>query len=437
MPGINKHRQSDLPLGIHSIAKPIGATCNFSCDYCFYLEKDALYPNQKKVQMPDDILKQYIKNYVLSQPTPEVEFVWHGGEPTLAGIDFFRKVIKYQRPYRKTKTIRNSIQTNGSLLTDEWCRFFKENLFFVGISLDGPEDIHDRYRRKRGGGSTFKTVMKGLKLLKKHDVAFNVLACVAKDTAFHPLKVYRFFKSQGVEFIQFTPVIERQPDKKMKGLGLSLAAPSALNHEEMNKEVTPWTVAPHKYGDFLIAVFDEWVRNDVGKTFVMNFEWALNVAFGNPSPVCMFSRQCGRAVAVEHNGDVYACDHYVYPEYQLGNLLNRNLSDMVEASVENGFGPHKEHNLPNLCNECNVLQACWGGCPKHRFMKTADNEPGLHYLCAGYKKFFTHISKYMTGFQKLLEYGLEPDTIMQAIDSPLMIPASAKTGNQQILLWIK
>jgi len=419
------------------LAKPTGSTCNLRCDYCFYLEKENLYRADANLRMPDEVMKAYIKSYIRSQSAPEVEFVWQGGEPTLRGIDFYRKAVMYQKSYRASKIIRNSLQTNGTLLTDEWCEFLKENGFLVGLSLDGPEDIHDRYRHNRGGQPTFDEVMRGMRLLKKWGVEFNVLASVARETAYRPLDVYHFFKEQGVTFIQFTPVIERLADQSAAAHGLRFAMPSALDERETNTQVTPWTVEPEQYGEFLIAVFDEWVRQDVGKVFVMNFEWALNAAVGNASPICVFSRQCGRAVAVEHNGDVYACDHYVYPEYLLGNLRNDDLARMVRSSVNSGFGPHKESTLPDCCRECSVLQACWGGCPKHRFMQSPKGEPGLHYLCAGYKKFFRHSSKYMIAFRKLIELDLEPAHIMRAIGRPLVIPPSNKTGNRQVVLWIK
>jgi uncharacterized protein len=427
----------EIPEGIHALAKPVGYSCNIKCDYCFYLEKENLYPAPVNLRMPDAVMKAYIKSYIQAQPTPEVEFVWQGGEPTLRGIDFYRNVVVCQKPYLASKKIRNSIQTNGMLLTDEWCEFFKQNGFLVGLSLDGPEDINDRYRRNGAGQPTFRQVMRGLRLLKKWGVEFNVLACVARETAYRPLEVYRFLKEQGAAFIQFTPVVERIPDQKAAGSGLRFATPSALETRETNTRVTSWTVEPEKYGEFVIAIFDEWVRKDVGKVFVMNFEWALNAAVGHGSPVCVFARQCGRAVAVEHNGDVYACDHYVYPEYRLGNLQNDNFAQMVQSSVDNGFGPHKENTLPRCCRECDVLQACWGGCPKHRFMQSPQGEPGLHYLCAGYKMFFRHSSKYMIAFRRLIEFDLDPAYIMRAIGRPLVIPPSDKTGYRQVVLWIK
>ncbi|RJP56380.1 MAG: anaerobic sulfatase maturase [Candidatus Auribacter fodinae] len=401
--------------GIHAIAKPTGSVCNLKCDYCFYLEKRNLYPTINNFQMSDEVLSAYIDKYVNSQPTPEVEFVWQGGEPTLLGIDFFRKVVDYQKPYRTLKKIKNSLQTNGTLLTDKWCAFLKTNNFLVGLSIDGPKEIHDRYRHSHDGGSRFKSVMKSLRLLQKHKVDFNVMACVAKETAYRPLDVYHFFKQEGVEFIQFTPIIERVPDQKAVSYGLNLAMPALLDTEEPNKRVTHWTVEPEKYADFLIAIFDEWVRHDVGKIFIMNFEWALNAAIGNGSPVCIFSQSCGRAVAVEQNGDVYACDHYVYPEYRLGNILYDDLGLMVDASFNSGFGRHKENTLPHMCKGCDVLRACWGGCPKHRFAQTDYGEPGVHYLCASYKKFFKYISKYLEAIIELMSSGRPASDIMKAV----------------------
>jgi uncharacterized protein len=371
--------------------------------------------------MSDEVLVAYISSYVASQPTPVVEFVWHGGEPTLLGLDFFRKVVELQKPFLGRKDIRNSLQTNGMRLTDEWCAFFKRHGFFIGLSLDGPREIHDLHRRDHQGRPTFDEVMRGLRLLQKHGVEYNVLACVARETARHPLEVYNFFKSENVHFIQFTPIIERLPDDVTQEQGLWLAPPARLDVEEPNTRVTPWTVDPKEYGEFLIAIYEEWVKKDVGETFVMNFEWALNAWMGNQSPVCIFARHCGRAVAMEHNGDVYACDHYVYPEYRLGNVLTDDLGQMVDRSVEAGFGPHKETTLPRYCRECDVLHACWGGCPKHRFAVSVHGEPGLHYLCAGYRKFFTHIRKYLNAMTTLLAHGYPASAIMQAVDNRLLI----------------
>jgi uncharacterized protein len=409
------------PQGLHVVAKPSGPACNLNCEYCFYLEKQALFPAGGQYRMPEDVLNAFIAGYISSQPVPVVEFVWQGGEPTLLGIDFFKRVIELQKPFAKDKTITNSLQTNGTLLTDEWCRFLKRHHFMVGVSLDGPKEIHDRYRKDRKGRGTFHQAMRGLKLLQKHKVEYNVLACVARDTAARPLEVYRFFKDAGVEFIQFTPIVERMADEQSSGLGLRLADPATLDSREGQGEVTSWSVEPEAWGEFLIAIFEEWVRNDVGKIFVMNFEWALNAWIGNPSPVCVHAKQCGRSLVIEHNGDVYACDHCVYPRYRLGNIATDELPRMAAKSLKSGFGVTKETALPRWCGECDVLAACRGGCPKHRFATTYDDEPGLHYLCEGYRKFFLHIRKYLRVMAQLLEHGQPVSLVMEALKGPLVI----------------
>jgi uncharacterized protein len=422
-----KNTKSTTPLhGIHVVAKPIGPACNLHCDYCFYLEKQALFGSTKNFRMPDNVLLAFITRYISSQPTPAVDFVWQGGEPTLLGIDFFKKVIEFQRPFIKQKIIGNSLQTNGTLLTDEWCTFLKAHNFMVGISLDGPKEIHDRYRRDAAKKGSFDKVMRGLRLLQKHQVNYNVMACVARDTARQPLDVYRFFKDEGIEFIQFSPIVERMPDAISKKHGLRFAGPAALDKEELQTEVSPWSVLPDEYGDFLIDIYEEWVRRDVGKIFVMNFEWALNAWIGNPSPVCIHAKQCGRSLVIEHNGDVYACDHSVYPNHRLGNILTDPLLEMAEKSLNSGFGITKESALPRWCRECDVLAACQGGCPKHRFAKTYYGEPGLQYLCKGYQKFFLHIRKYLKAMTQLLEHGLPASHVMQAINGPLVIKLDKK-----------
>jgi uncharacterized protein len=418
-------RNNSIPQGLHIVAKPMGPICNLNCEYCFYLEKKALFPQDEKFRMPEKVLSTFIKSYITSQPTPVVEFVWQGGEPTLTGLDFFKKVVDLQRPFAKKKTIKNSLQTNGMLLTDEWCRFLKRNDFIVGISLDGPEEIHDRYRQDRKGGGTFKKVMHGLKLLKEHDVEHNVLASVACDTAVRPLEVYRFFRNEGIEFIQFTPVVECTPDDESRRLGLNLGVPHMVGGRQQT-EVAPFSVDPTGYADFLIAIYEEWVRHDVGKIFVMNFEWALNAWIGNPSPVCIHAEQCGRSLVIEHNGDVYACDHCVYPQYRLGSILTDRLSDMVDNSINSGFGVAKERDLPRECRECDVLRACGGGCPKHRFVRAGDDGQSVHYLCDGYKKFFIHISKYLKVMGTLLENGLPASMVMDAIKGPLVVKLDGK-----------
>ncbi len=416
--------------GIHVVAKPTGPLCNLNCEYCFYLEKQALFGAGEDYRMTDEVLSAFIGNYISSQATPDVEFVWQGGEPTLLGIDFYRRVVELQRPFARKKTIKNSLQTNGTLLTDEWCRFLRKHAFMVGISLDGPRDVHDRYRRDHAGNGTFDRVMRGLKLLQRHGVHYNVLASVARDTASRPLDVYRFLRDEGVEFIQFTPVVERLPDERSSRLGLRLAGPASFEPSSLDEEcktgVTGWTVIPEQYGGFLISVFEEWVRKDVGKVFVMNFEWALGAWIGNPSPVCVHAKQCGRSLVLEHNGDVYACDHCVYPQYRLGNVARDRLADLAEDSLRSGFGVDKERALSRWCRECKVLAACQGGCPKHRFARTNYNEPGLHYLCAGYKTFFLHIRKHLRAMAVLLENGLPPSYVMEAAKGPLAIRLEGK-----------
>ena len=412
---------SSTEQGLHVVAKPAGPACNLNCEYCFYLEKQALFGKDEKYRMPDDVLGAFIMNYITAQPTPVVEFVWQGGEPTLLGVDFFKRVVELQKPFVHQKTVTNSLQTNGTLLDDDWCGFLKEKKFMVGISLDGPKEIHDRYRVDRQGKGTFDKVMRGLRLLQKHQVEYNVLASIARNTATKPLDVYRFLKGEGVEFIQFSPIVERKPDACSVRHGLRLAGPASLDKQTRQTEVTPWTVFPGEYGDFLIAIYEEWVRHDVGKIFVMNFEWALNAWIGNPSPVCVHAQQCGRSVVLEHNGDVYACDHCVYPEFKLGNIGTDNLLQMVGRLAESGFGITKETALPRWCRECDVLAACRGGCPKHRFARTVYDEPGLHYLCEGYKKFFLHIRKYMKAMSTLMENGLPVSYVMDAIKGPLVV----------------
>jgi len=419
--GQNNRPAVSSPQGLHIVAKPIGPMCNLNCEYCFYLEKQALFEPGEQYRMSDDVLSAFITNYITSQPTPIVEFVWQGGEPTLLGLDFFRRVIELQRPFAGRKTISNSLQTNGTLLNDEWCRFLKQHNFMVGISLDGPREIHDHYRRDRAGNGSFDMVLRGLRLLKKHKVEYNVMASVARETARRPLDVYRFFKSEGVEFIQFAPIVERLANAADRENGLQLASPALLDNVEPNAEVTPWSVVSEEYGDFLIAIYEEWVRKDVGTVFVMNFEWALNAWIGNPSPVCIHDRQCGRSLVLEHNGDLFACDHHVYPEYRLGNILTDDLALMVEKSLHSGFGVKKESALPKWCGRCEVLAACQGGCPKHRFLETCQSEPGLQYLCKGYKKFFCHIRKYLRVMTTLLENGHPPSYVMDAVKGPLVI----------------
>ena len=416
-----------MQTGFHIMAKPIGPTCNLRCEYCFYCEKEALFSGEQNFRMSDEILEAYIReNIALNSAAPEIPFAWQGGEPTLLGLDFFRKVLELQAKYGNGATITNALQTNGTLLDEEWCRFLAEYKFLVGLSLDGPEDIHDRYRVDRGGKPTFQRVMRALKLMRKHDVAFNILACVPKETSKRPLDVYRFFKEQDAQFIQFIPIVERMPDAKARELGLELATPPSATEKTDTHSVSPWSVEPEAYGDFLITIFDEWVRNDVGSVSVMNFEWALFTWLGNESPVCHFAPRCGRSLIIEHNGDLYSCDHYVYPEYRLGNILDGDIAKIVSLPRQSDFGACKQTALPETCRDCKALFACNGGCPKHRFLESHSGEPGLNYLCKGYKKFFTHANKYMKVMVDLLGHGQPASLVMDAIKGPLVIKLDEK-----------
>jgi uncharacterized protein len=392
------------------MSKPIGPVCNLRCEYCFYLEKETFYPDGEEYRMSDEVLEAYIRQVSEAHADiPELLFAWQGGEPTLMGIEFYEKALGLQRKYAGGKPVTNTLQTNGTLMDEKWCRFLKKNNFLVGLSLDGPEDLHDRFRRDAGGEGTHAKVMRALKLMKKHGVEFNVLACVNRETAKHPLEVYRWFRDNGVEFIQFIPIVELAPNEESSSLGLQLGVPTAPGDTE--SEVTEWTVLPEDWGDFLNTIFDEWVRNDVGSVFVMNFEWALVSFIGLQMPACFFSPVCGNAGIIEHNGDIYSCDHFMYPRYRLGNILTDNLKEMMASGKQKEFGVEKG-NLPRYCRECRVLKACYGECPKHRFRTTPDGEPGLNYLCEGYKRYFTHILPYLKAMTDLLSAGKPVSDIM-------------------------
>ena len=407
--------------GFHMLAKPSGPICNLDCHYCFYTEKETLFSGTPSFRMSDETLRKFIKQYIEAQESPEIPFVWQGGEPTLMGLDFYKKVIEFQRKYGKGKKITNSLQTNGTLLTEEWCQFLAQHGFLVGLSLDGPELIHDHFRVDRGGKPTFHKVLKALHLLKKYKVSFNVLTCVTKFSSQYPLEIYQFFKEQGVEYIQFIPIVERMPDKNALQLGLRHATPPDVSEKSIEKSVSSWTVEAEKYGDFLIAIFDEWVRRDVGKVHVMNFEHALTAWLGLPATSCIFAETCGRAGIVEHNGDVYSCDHYMYPDYRIGNIYQDPFAEMMDSEQQRQFGENKKKSLPQYCQTCEVKFACHGECPKHRFLMTPDGEPGLNYLCEGYKKYFFHIHKYMKVMVQLIENGLPTEEIMGVIKRPLVI----------------
>lgn len=397
-----------LTYPIYVMAKPIGALCNLDCHYCYYLEKGELYRGASP-KMSDDILERYIIDYIECQPTQNVLFTWHGGETLLRGIEFFRKAIRLQQRHAKGHTISNSIQTNGILLNDEWCRLFKEDNFLVGISLDGPEHIHDRYRRDKSGRGTFAKVMKGVELLQKHGVEFNTLSVVNDYSAKYPLQVYNFFKSIGSHYMQFSPIVERWGDRAD---GLELLPPGD-NFE--NVEMPPWCVAAEDYGNFYCTIFDEWVRKDVGQYFIQLFDSTLAGWVGEQPGVCIYAKVCGHAAVMEHNGDVYSCDHFVFPEYKLGNIRTRTLTEMMLSSEQMKFGEKKISTLPRQCRECEFLRLCNGECPKNRILKTSDGEEGLNYLCKGLYKFFSHSKPYMLYMAEQLKKGLPPADIMKVL----------------------
>ena len=395
------------------MTKPVGPICNLDCTYCYYLEKEKLFGRTEKYRMSTALLDKYIREYIQSQSTPEVTFTWQGGEPTLLGVDFFRRVVELQAEYADGRVIQNCLQTNGTLLNDEWAAFFAEHSFLIGISVDGPADLHDAYRVDKRQRPTFDRVMQGVDFLKKHGAEFNTLTVVNRLNSKKPRKVYRFLKDMGSTYIQFIPLVERKPNATARSLGLDLAAPPDLDEaSDEYSPVTAWSVGSVAYGDFLISIFDEWVRKDVGTIFVQLFDVALNNWMGLGSPLCVFAEKCGRALVMEHNGDVYSCDHFVYPKYKLGNLAEQTLGAMVESPAQIKFGEDKLTTLPAYCRSCEVRFACNGECPKHRFMRTPSGEPGLNYLCGGYKRFFKHIDPYMRTMCQLLNEGRLASDIM-------------------------
>lgn len=391
------------------MAKPIGPICNIDCKYCFYLEKENLYPEKRgknNWSMNDETLESFIKQKIESTDLREESFAWQGGEPTLLGVDYFRKVVELQNKYSNGKKINNALQTNGILLNNEWCEFFAENKFLIGLSIDGPRELHDKYRVDKGGKPTFDKVMRGIDFLKKYNVAFNTLTVVQKDNSQHSLEVYNFLKETGSGYIQFIPIVERISEEKPDGLSLALPGKS-------NALVSDWSVDPVQFGNFLVEIFDHWVRKDVGKYFVQIFDVSLEAWTGYNPSLCIFSETCGNALAIEHNGDLYSCDHYVFPENKLGNIMDHSLLSMVESEKQNKFGNDKRETLPEYCKNCDVRFACNGECPKNRFLTTPEGEYGLNYLCAGYKKFFNHIDPYMKFMANELKNRRPPVNVMK------------------------
>jgi uncharacterized protein len=390
------------------MTKPTGPICNLDCKYCFYLEKENLYPNTRKWAMTDEVLDAYIRSYIEAQDADTVNFAWQGGEPTLLGVDFFERSIGLQRRYAGGKRITNALQTNATLLDDRWGQFLSENGFLVGVSIDGPRELHDFYRVDKGSAGTWDRVMRGLEVLKRHRVEFNTLTVVNRQNSKHPLEVYRFLKSIGSRFLQFIPIVERKAAVATED-GLVLIQPAF----DGATEVTDWSVEPHAFGEFLVAIFDDWVRRDVGAYYVQHFDVALESWLGLPQSVCVFRRTCGSALAMEHTGDLYSCDHFVYPEFKLGNIVETPMREMAYSPRQHDFGNAKADTLPRMCRECEVRFACNGECPKHRFERTPDGEAGLNYLCAGYKLFFNHIDPYMRFMADELRAGRPPANVMK------------------------
>jgi uncharacterized protein len=379
----------------HLMAKPAGPDCNLKCTYCFYLEKKELF-NPGTTLMSDRVLAAYTEKYIRSQKAQTVEFTWQGGEPTLARLDFFRKAVEYQMKFQGSKQIKNSLQTNGTLITEQWCRFLAKHNFLVGLSLDGPADFHDIYRRNTGGKATFQQVERTLRLFQKHKLEFNVLTTVNDMNSRKPGQIYDYYLRTGIQFVQFIPIVERTAGEQSSALGLSLASPEDSQPES---QVTDWSVDPEQYAEFLITIFDRWVRNDIGRIYIMNFEWALSAAIHGVSGTCHHAQRCGTAGVMEHNGDIYSCDHFVYPSYRLGNIIDDDLSLLFNSRSQLAFGDEKQDGLTDECRNCEVLNLCYGGCPKHRFVS------GQNYLCSAYKRFFNHILPYAEAAKKLISQG--------------------------------
>jgi uncharacterized protein len=424
----------------HVMAKPTGPICNLDCRYCFYLEKERLYPGTSGWAMPEDVLETFVRDYIAAQDVPVVTFAWQGGEPTLLGLEFFRRVVELQRRYADGKRIENGFQTNGILLDDRWGAFLAEHEFLVGLSIDGPRELHDRHRVDRGGQPTFDRVMKGIDVLKRNGAAFNTLTVVHRENARAPLDVYRFLKEAGSGFLQFIPIVERLAPEVDSGrisvnadrnssrndfAGPHLAEPGLAGEGR----VASWSVEPVEWGSFLCTIFDEWMRHDVGQVFVQFFDVALESWYRGEASLCIFTETCGRALAVEHSGDLYSCDHYVFPGFKLGNISATPIRDLVDSPAQRQFGDAKRDTLPGYCRRCDVRFACHGECPKNRFVRTPDGEPGLNYLCAGYKRFFSHIDPAMRFMANELAHERPPANVMgwaQALDRQQQLASTGR-----------
>ena len=384
---------------IYVMPKPVGSACNLACKYCYYLEKKKFYPDASRQMMSDATLEEFIKQYIAAQTTPEVMFTWHGGEATLRPVDFYRKAVALQRKYGVGRRIENCLQTNATLLTDEWCRFLKDEGWLVGVSIDGPEEFHNEYRLNQAGKPSFMNVMRGVKLLQRHGVEWNALAVINDFNADYPEDFYHFFKEIGCRFIQFTPVVER------------VKSDSMLADVASGGQLTDFSVTPEQWGEFLCRLFDEWVKADVGEVFIQLFDATLANWVGVTPGVCTLAPQCGHAAAMEWNGDVYSCDHFVFPDYKLGNIHQSTIIEMMSSERQLKFGADKRDSLPKECKACKWLFACNGECPRNRFAVTRSGEPGLNYLCSGYKRFFEHVAPYMDFMKQELEAGRPPANV--------------------------
>lgn len=393
---------------MYIMTKAAGSSCNLACKYCYYLEKNNLYKDRqpdKRFILTDELLEKFIEMYIESQTTPQVLFCWHGGESLMRPLSFYKKVVELQKKYARGRIIDNTIQTNGTLLNDEWCHFFKDNNWLVGVSIDGPQEFHDEYRKNKIGAPSFRKVMQGIDLLKKHGVEWNALAVVNDFNGDYPLDFYHFFKEIECKYIQFTPIVERIIPRKD---GRYLASPM----DAQDIPLADFSVSPEQWGNFLCTIFDEWVRNDVGEYFVQIFDATLANWIGEQPGVCSMARTCGHAGVMEYNGDVYSCDHFVFPEYKLGNIRTHTLIEMMFSDRQQKFGNDKFDKLPSQCRNCRYLFACNGECPKNRFAITADGEPGLNYLCAGYRKYFEHVAPYMDFMANELKNQRPPANVM-------------------------
>ena len=393
---------------LYVMLKPAGAHCNLACKYCYYLEKNNLYQNSHRHLMSDEMLEQFTREYIEAQTMPQVLFTWHGGEPLMRSIDFYRKALALQKKYAHGKQIDNVIQTNGTLLTDEWCEFFAKNHWLVGISIDGPQEYHDHYRVTPAGKPSWEKVMQGISLLKKHRVEWNAMAVVNAYNAEHPLEFYHFFRDNGCQYLQFTPIVERLTEHEDGRTLASLA-------DDREIPLADASVTPQQWGNFLCTIFDDWVRHDVGKTFVEIFDCTLANWMGVLPGICAYSKECGHAGVMEHNGDVYSCDHFVFPEYKLGNIREQSLIDMLYGEKQQAFSRLKHTSLPRQCKECDMEFACHGECPKNRFEKDKYGEPGLNYLCQGYYQYYTHVATYMDFMKRELLAQRPPANIMNVL----------------------